>query len=86
MHTINSLTFTARNPIFSGRHVFFFFFGLCAEMTIYVPNTVMCNLGDLVSSLVSCNLDNILLTVLYPVGCLVLLTPPNTPFFFLNPP
>lgn len=50
MHTINSLTFTARNPIFSGRHAFFFF-GLCAEMTIYVPNTVMCNLGDLVSSL-----------------------------------
>ena len=51
VHTINSLTFTARNPIFSGRHVFFSFFGLCAEMTIYVPNTVMCNLGDLVSSL-----------------------------------
>ncbi len=50
-HTINSLTFTARNPIFSGRHVFFSFFGLRAEMTIYVPNTVMCNLGDLVSSL-----------------------------------
>lgn len=50
VHTINSLTFTVRNPIFSGRHVFFFF-GLCAEMTIYAPNTVMCNLGDLVSSL-----------------------------------
>lgn len=52
VHTINSLTLTARNPIFSGSRVFFFFFfGLCAEMTIYVPNTVMCNLGDLVSSL-----------------------------------
>lgn len=41
MHTINSLTFTERNPIFSGRQVvgFFFsasFFGPHAEIIIYV--------------------------------------------------
>lgn len=51
VHTTNSSTFTARSPDFSGRHVFLFF-GLCAETTIYVPNTAMCNFGDLVSSLV----------------------------------
>lgn len=52
MHTINSSTFTLGIPFSVGGMIFFFsFFGLSAEMTIYVPNTVMCNLGDLDSSL-----------------------------------
>lgn len=51
----------------------FLCFGLCAEIPIYVPNTEMCYLGDLVSSLALT--DNKVRTVLYPVNCSVQLMP-----------
>lgn len=86
VHTINSLTFTARNPIFSGRHVFFSPL-VCVRKWLFMYQTLRCVIwASLFQALHSCNLDNIILTRLYPAACFVPPTPSNIPSSLFEPP
>lgn len=82
-HTINSSTFTARNPIFSGRYVFFLFisFLVCVWKWLFTYQTARCVIwACLLQASHFCYLDNIILSFSYPVACKFHWKPLNTNF------
>lgn len=81
-HTINSSTFTARNPISSGRRAFFWCFsGSRVETTrTKRTNRAMCNLGLLVSGLTFLLFRQHNVGFSSSVACLVPLQTSNTNF------